>query len=275
MTPTETKPPLKPRQRFGKYRIVRRLATGGFADVYEALDTIEGIRVALKVPLPKMLGPDRIADFKREVRLTAGLNHPHILSIKNADVIEGLFTIAYALGECSLGDRMQWRMTTRTAIRFIGQMVDALAYAHRHHIIHCDIKPENIILFPGGNACLTDFGIAKIAMRTRDASNSGTLGYLAPEQAMGRPSKSSDVFSLALVIWQMLTHELPRWPFEWPPPGHQALRRRLPPEGIDILWRALDIDSNRRFRDASQMLRAYQKMIDNISASPRRRKRWL
>lgn len=267
--------PLKPRQRLGKYRLVRRIAQGGFANVYEALDTIEGIRVALKIPKPRMFGPGGIEDFRREVRVTAKLEHPHILPIKNADVIDDHFVIATALGECSLADRTKRRLATRSLLRFSEQMLEGLAHAHRHHIIHCDIKPENFILFHRDQLRLADFGIAKVALRTRSASNSGTLGYLAPEQALGRPSRGSDVFSLGLVIWEMVTHELPKWPFEWPPPGFRTMRRRYPPEGIEILRRALEIDTARRYAHAGAMLQAFRNMKRALLTSPRRHRRWL
>ncbi len=266
---------IRPRQHLGKYRIVRRLAVGGFAEVFQALDTIEGVHVALKIPHAKLMGPEELASFRREVRLTGRLDHPNILPIKNADFIGNRFVVVYPLGEQSLGDRMRWRMATRTAFSFAEQMLDALAHAHRRHVIHCDIKPENFILFSGGRVRLTDFGIARVAFRTMSASGSGTVGYLSPEQALGRPSKSSDVFALGLVLYQMLTHVLPQWPFEWPPAGHAALRRRFPPEGIEILRRALEIDTRRRFQDAMQMRRAFHRMRDTLAASPRRRRRWL
>jgi serine/threonine-protein kinase len=259
----------------GKYRITRRIATGGFAEVYEARDTIEGVDVALKMPHATLIGPRVLDDFRREVRLMAKLDHPHILPIKNADFIDRRFIVVYPLGERSLADRMRYRISTRTVFQFMEQMLDSLAHAHRRHVIHCDIKPENFILFAQNHLRLADFGIAKIAFRTMSASGSGTVGYISPEQALGRPSKSSDVFSLGLVFYQMLTSELPRWPFEWPPPNHQALRRKFPPEGIEIIRRAIEVDTRHRYSDANQMHRAFQRMKDEIASSPRRRRRWL
>src|SRR5690606_36135308 len=138
------------------------------------------------------------------------------------------FVIAVPLGKGSLADRMRKRMSMETFLDYARQMLSAVAHAHRHRIVHCDVKPENFLLFPDGRLRLADFGIAKIAQRTLRGSGSGTIGYIAPEQAMVRPSFRSDVFSLGLILWQMLTGELPEYPFTWPLPGLQRLRRKVP-----------------------------------------------
>jgi serine/threonine-protein kinase len=266
---------LRPRQRLGKYRIQRRLSEGGFAVVYQALDTIEGIRVALKIPNAHLMSSEVLADFRREVRLAAKLEHPNILPVKDASMIDGRFVVVFPLGGQSLADRMCSRMSLRKALDFADQMLGAVAFAHRHRIIHCDIKPENLILFPQNRLRLTDFGVAKIAQRTVRASGSGTLGYIAPEQAMGKPSRRSDVFSLGLILYRMFSGHLPEWPFDWPPPGHDRLRRRLHPELISLLRRAMQVDPRRRFRDADQMLSAFRKIKRRAirRKAPRRRAR--
>ena len=179
---------IKSRQKIGKYQIEKKLGEGGFAGVYRALDTIEGIRVALKIPYSQTLSSDTLEECLREVRMIATLDHPHILGLKNAEFLEGYFVLAFPLGEETLGDRMTRRMAQTLALSYTEQMLEAAAYAHGRRIIHCDIKPDNMVLFPGGELRLTDFGIAKIAVRTIRASGSGTVGYIAPEQAMGRPS---------------------------------------------------------------------------------------
>ncbi|HUG92854.1 MAG TPA: serine/threonine-protein kinase [Planctomycetaceae bacterium] len=249
---------LKARQKLGKYRIERRLASGGFGSVFQAMDTIEGIRVALKIPHAAVITESVLDDFRKEVRMTARLEHTNILPLKNASFIDGHFVIATPLGEESLADRLRRRMSLTTALELFTQMLEAVAYAHRQRIIHCDIKPENFILFPGGRVRLTDFGIAKVAQKTVAASGSGTVGYMAPEQAMGRPSLRSDVFALGLILYRMLTGVLPDWPYRWPPTGHQKLRRRVHPEMIAFLRRALDMHPRKRFRDADQMLRPFR-----------------
>lgn len=248
------------RQKLGKYRIERRLADGGFASVYRAMDTIEGIRVALKVPHPSMINEAVLNDFRNEVRLIAKLDHPHILPLKNASFIDDHFVLAYPLGVESLSDRLSRRMSMETALDFAEQLLDAVAYAHRARIIHCDIKPENVILFPGNRLRLTDFGIAKVAQRTVRASGTGTVGYMAPEQAMGKPSLKSDVFSLGLIIYRMFSGQWPEWPYQWPPAGVARLRGRAHPDLIVFLRKALEVKAHDRFRDADQMLYAFKRV---------------
>jgi hypothetical protein len=138
-------------------------------------------------------------------------------------------------------------------------MLDGLAHAHEHRVMHCDLKPENFLLFEDGQVRLGDFGIARISWSTRAASidASGTLGYMAPEQAMGKPSFRSDVFSMGLVLYRLFSGELPEWPYAWPLPGLGRLRRRLPPAAVEVLRRALNVDERRRFKDAVRLRQAF------------------
>ena len=248
---------LKTRQRLGKYRIEKRLGIGGFAVVYQAMDTIEGVRVAIKVPHEQVVTDDVLRDFRKEARVTAQLDHPNILPIKDASFIDEQFVIVSHLGKRTLGDRLRRRMSLETALDYSEQMMEAVAYAHRMKEMHCDIKPENFILFSGNRLRLADFGIAKVAQKTIKASGSGTVGHMAPEQAMGRPSLKSDVFSLGLINYRMLSGHWPEWPYDWPPPGYQQLRRRAHPDLIDFLRRSIEPAPRNRFRDAEHMLKTY------------------
>ena len=262
------------RQRLGKYRIDRRLAEGGFATVFKAYDTIAGVPVALKVPHLAFGTKEALEDFRKEVRVTARLDHPNILPVKDAGFVDGVFVIAYPLGERSLADRLQSRMSARTIVELTEQMLEAVTFAHRQRVMHCDIKPENFILFSGNRLRLADFGIARIALRTIQASGSGTVGYIAPEQAMGKPSLRSDVFSLGLVLYRMFSGQLPVWPFEWPPPGFDRLRKNLHLDVIRFLRRAMEVDDRRRFKDAGQMLAAFRRIRAHaLRSAPARRRR--
>jgi eukaryotic-like serine/threonine-protein kinase len=270
---TEVTDVLRPRQKLGKYRIERRLAVGGFASVYQAMDTIEGIRVALKIPRSQHVTDEVLNDFRHEARLTAKLDHPNILPLKDASFIEDHFVIVFQLGERTLADRLRSRLSFEVAIDYAQQMLDAVSYAHRMNIIHCDIKPENFIVFPNNRLRLADFGIAKVAQRTIKGSGSGSVGYMAPEQAMGRPSLKSDVFSLGLIFCRMLSGQWPEWPFAWPPPGYERLKRNAHPDLIDFLHRATEPNPRRRYRDAEQMLNAFRRVRPRAERYAERRKR--
>lgn len=253
------RPKLRARQRVGKYRIEGRLGTGGFAHVYQAMDTIEGVRVALKLPHAHFVTEEVLRDFKNEVRIVAKLDHPNILPLKDASVIDGKFVLTYPLGDGSLSERLRKRMSTATALDYAEQMLEALAYAHEQRIVHCDVKPDNVILFDTHRVRLADFGIAKVAQKTLKGRGTGTVGYMAPEQAMGKPTMRSDVFSMGLIIYRMLTGWWPEWPYEWPFPGHERLRGKVSPELIRFLRKATDVDQRKRYRDAMQMLEAFNK----------------
>ncbi len=264
---------LRSRQNLGKYRIEKLLAQGGFAEVYQAFDTIEGLRVALKIPYAHLMDSGVLEDFRREVRVTAQLEHPNILPIKNAEFVDGHFVIALPLGERTLADRLKSRMSMPLAVHLAGQMLEALGFAHHRRILHCDVKPENFILFSGNRLRLSDFGIAKVSLHTVSASGSGTLGYIAPEQAMGKPSFRSDVFSLGLIFYRMFAGVLPQWPFVRPFPGSDRLKERVHPEFAALIHRATALEPKKRFENADQMRRAFQKLRQKTSAKQRQRRK--
>ena len=266
---------LKNRRRLGKYRIRRRVGAGAFATVYEAYDTIEGISVALKIPHPDQVEKESLNQIHKEVRLTARLDHDNILALRSAMMIDGHFVIATPLGEQTLTDRLHYRLGPKTALSYTEQLLDALAYAHEQRVIHCDIKPDNVILFPENHIRLADFGIAKVSLRTRTivGSGQGTVGYIAPEQAMGKPSFRSDVFSMGLLIYRMFGGVLPEWPFDWPLPGADRLRRTVSRDFIAFLRRSIEVRERKRFRDGVQMQRAFEKVAPRALRSTTRSRR--
>lgn len=261
---------LRVRQKLGKYRITGRIASGPLADVYRAFDTIHKAKVALKIP---KVGSDiSNEDFLHEVQVAAKLKHPNILSVQNASFIDDHFVIAMELGVESLGDRINRRTSTELALDLAGQALAGLAHAHENKIIHCDIKPENYILFPGNQIKLADFGFAKVSLRTLKASGSGTIDYIAPEQAMGRPKFQSDVFSVGLVLYRLLSGKLPEWPFRWPMVGHDRLQDRAGVQIAEILRRAIQLDPADRFKNAMQMHTALQRARSTARRRGRKKK---
>lgn len=239
------------------------------ADLYRAADTIHRTRVALKIPK----SDDNVShdDFVREVQIATRLKHPNILPVQDASFIDKHFVIAMELGTESLADRIERRISTSRALELAEQAIAALAYAHEKKIIHCDIKPENFILFPGNRLQLADFGFAKVSLRTLKASGSGTIDYIAPEQAMGRPKFQSDVFSLGLVLYRMFSGKLPEWPFKWPMVGHDRLLARFGPEIAAVLKKAIQLDPADRYRNAAEMQRAFKRARRKQKATKTRR----
>ena len=249
---------LRVRQKFGKYRILGRIASGPLATVYKASDTIHKTRVALKVPK----SDDNVShdDFLHEVQIATRLKHPNILSVLDANYIGDKFVIAMELGSESLADRIERRTSTARSLELADQALAALAHAHEKKIIHCDIKPENFILFPGNRLKLADFGFAKISLWTLKASGSGTIDYIAPEQAMGRPKFQSDVFSIGLVLYRLFSGKLPEWPYKWPMIGHERLQARFGPEIARMLRKSVELDPADRYRNAIEMYSEFRRI---------------
>lgn len=262
--PTGSKPhmtsDLRIRQKIGKYRIERRLGQGGFASVYQAMDTIQGIHVAIKIPHSQYSTETVLNEFRKEIRTTQNLDHENILPLKDASIIDDRLVMVFPLGVETLLQRLTRRLSLETALEIAEQIIRAAAHAHAHKVIHCDIKPDNVIVFPGNRIRLADFGIAKISQKTVQGAGTGTIGYMAPEQAMGKPSRRSDVFSIGLINWRMLTGQWPEWPFAWVPRGYSRLRGRVHPEFIEFLRRSIEPNPRKRFRDAEQMLSVFLKL---------------
>lgn len=247
-------------QRLDKYRLLKRMGEGGFATVFSAQDIIVDRKVALKIPTSQQASQTlSLDDLQREVRIMARLDHPGILPLKDARFIDGHFVMVFPLGEETLEDRLTRRMSRATAIHYVVQMVSALAYAHQQSVLHRDIKPENFVLFPDRTIQLSDFGLARIERKGHDVSASGTIGYMSPEQAMGRPSYRSDVFSLGLVIYRILAGGIPEYPFD-SLPGFNRLRRGLSQELVALIRKSIDPSPRKRFRDAVAMQNALSKI---------------
>lgn len=259
--------------RLGKYRLERKIGSGGFAAVYSALDTVLGIKVALKIPLSAHVSEELLNEFRKEVKLTVRMEHPNVLPVRDATFIEGHFVIVTPLAERTLSDRLGNRLGFDRAFSILEQLVRGVAHAHEHGIIHCDIKPENVLLFPGDVVRLADFGIAKVARATISGSGTGTLGHMAPEQAMGKPSTRSDVFSIGLIAYRMFAGHWPEYPFDWPMPGNDRLRRNCHPDLIAMIRKSISTNPRHRQSDASRLLADLIKLHTSAVRFSRRHRR--
>jgi Tol biopolymer transport system component/tRNA A-37 threonylcarbamoyl transferase component Bud32 len=214
------------RRAFSAYLIERELGSGGMATVYLAHDKKHDRKVAIKIlhaELAAVLGAER---FLQEIRVTANLQHPHILGLIDSGLIgedvgelkgRPYYVMPYVEGE-SLRQRLdkEQQLPVSDSVRIATEVASALDYAHRHNVIHRDIKPENILLHDG-SAIVADFGIALAvteaggARITQTGLSLGTPGYMSPEQAMGERAITarSDIYSLGAVTYEMLSGEPP------------------------------------------------------------------
>jgi len=252
--PEKTMLELKPDIYLGKYRLRKYIDTGGSCEVWQARDTVEGIWVALKIPLVGVNGLRNNEPLLREVRAVSKLRHPNILSIKNADIIDGHTVLATELSTRTLADCSKPMSVARiTSIMY--QVLKGLAYAHEQRIVHCDVTPSNIFLFADKRAAIGDFGISlKIKGRVRTVDDFGTPGYVAPEQAYGYPTYRSDCFSVGLILYEYITGVLPRWPFDWPYKSYERLRLRTGTAFVKFMKQSLSVDPRKRFANAGKML---------------------
>jgi serine/threonine-protein kinase len=240
--------------RLGKYLLEKQIGRGGSCEVWKAKDSVEGIRVALKIPLTDIKGMRNNHSLFREIRLVTRLRHRHIMPLKNADIINGHLVLATELSARTLDDCSR-PMSARRILSIITQVLDGLAYAHRNRLVHCDVTPGNIFLFAKNRAALGDFGISlRLEGRMKTVDEFGTPGYVAPEQAYGRPTYRSDCFAVGLILYEFVTGFLPRWPFRWPLRGHKRFRERTNLATTKFIKKALAVDPAKRFEDAEHML---------------------
>src|SRR5213592_286182 len=243
----------------GRYRIMRKLGSGGMADVYLAEDQELGRRVAIKILNDKYATDDQFIErFRREAKNAAGLSHPNIVSIYDRGEAEGTYYIAMEyLDGRSLKELIVSRgpAPVHVAIDYARQILAAVRFAHRHGIVHRDIKPHNVLVDAEGRLKVTDFGIARAggSQMTEAGSIIGTAQYLSPEQAKGAPvDQTSDLYSIGIVLYELLTGEVPfsgETPVEIamkhlstvPPPP--SAKRKDVPRALDlVVMRALAKD---------------------------------
>jgi len=288
-----------------RYRIERELGAGGMATVYLAEDLKHHRRVAIKVLRPELaavIGADR---FLREIETIASLQHPHILGLIDSGEVGGT---AYYVMPFVEGESLRYRLVREKqlpigdAVRIATEVAGALDYAHRHGVIHRDVKPENILLHDGA-ALVADFGIALAASKaggermTETGMSLGTPQYMSPEQAMGEReiTAGADIYALGATTYEMLAGSPP---FTGPtaqaivakivasePEPLSALRKTVPPHVEDAVLTALEKVPADRFVSASAFARALEgtgaavasrtgRTRVSAAASPRRNLIW-
>jgi beta-lactam-binding protein with PASTA domain/predicted Ser/Thr protein kinase len=254
----------------GRYKVVRKLGTGGMANVYLAEDQELGRRVAIKMLDDRHSQDEQFVErFRREAKNAAGLSHPNIVSIYDRGRAEGTYYIAmeYLEGR-TLKELLVARGPTplAVAIDYARQILAAVGFAHRNSIVHRDIKPHNVVVAPDGRLKVTDFGIARsgTSQMTETGSIIGTAQYLSPEQAKGAPvTPASDIYSVGIVLYEMLTGAVPftgDTPLEIAmkhlsatPKPPSDLRPEIPHELDSIVLRALAKDPADRYQSAEEM----------------------
>jgi TonB family protein len=200
-----------------KYRIITRIGSGGFADVYLGEQLLLSRKVAIKILHAHYARQaDLLKRFEREARSAASLSHPNIIDIYDVGESEGIHYIVMKFidGE-TLNQRMHREgiLPIPVSIQIIKQLAEALDYAHTNNVIHRDIKPANVMLDPYGRPMLMDFGVARVQVEgnlTKTGTVLGTPHYLPPEQPLGKPVDArSDIYSLGIMFYEMLSGQLP------------------------------------------------------------------
>jgi predicted Ser/Thr protein kinase len=252
----------------GRYRLLERIDEGGAGAVWQARDERLGRDVAVKI-----LGPDADEAFRErfadEARRAASVAHPNVVTVfdEGRDGADSFMVMEYIRGK-TLRDVIAERgpLPAHQAARIVSQVAAALDAAHEAGVIHCDVKPANVILDEQGTAKLTDFGIARAARGPREHELIGTARYIAPERVEGEPAtERSDVFSLGLVAYELLagrpayaemeTDDLLRQRLDGPPPSLRSARVGVP-DGVDVVVRrALARNPEERFSSAGGFAR--------------------
>lgn len=272
-------------RQFGPYRIVEPLGEGGMAAVYKAYQPGVDRYVAVKV-LPRQLTNEAqfVKRFEQEARLLANLQHPHILPVFDYGQSDGYtYIVMPFIQSGTLADLLQGEPIALADVkRIIGQVGDALDYAHAQGLVHRDVKPSNILLDPRGNALLSDFGIAKLYEGTSQLTNTGgiigTPTYMSPEQGQGEPvDNRSDIYSLGVVLYQMVTGRVPysaETPIavivkhiQDPLPPPRAVNPAVTPPVERIILKALAKEPQDRFASAGALVNTLRDAPDSAHSA--------
>jgi serine/threonine-protein kinase len=255
----------------GRYRVLRRIGSGGMADVWLAEDSHLQRQVALKV-LHTRFAQDRefVERFRREAESAAGLHHPNIVAVFDRGEVEGTYYIAMQhLEGRSLKQLIDVGLTPEQAVYLIRQVLEGARFAHRNGVVHRDLKPHNVIVDDEGKAVVTDFGIARAGVSeiTQTGEVMGTPHYLSPEQAQGEEvTPVSDLYSIGVMLYEALTG---RVPFEGEsavavamkqvsqaPQRPSSINPQVSPALDSVVMRALEKSPGDRFQNADAFIAA-------------------
>lgn len=254
-----------------RYRIVEKIGDGGTAFVYRGLDSLLNRSVTVKVLRPEYASDqDFVRRFRREAQAAASLSHPNVVSIYDVGYEEGIHYIVmeYVKGK-SLKELVESEgfLPLETAADYALQTANALAHAHRHGIIHRDVKPHNILINDEGRVKVTDFGIAQATTAATVTYNGAILGsvyYFSPEQASGgQTGEKSDIYSLGMVLYEMITGTVPYQGdspvsvaikhIQEPLPDPRVYNSDIPDEFLKILKKAAAKKPEDRYNSAAEM----------------------
>lgn len=266
----------------GRYEITELIGEGGMADVYKAVDVVDGKEVAVKILKKEFAESEEfLRRFRNESKAIAVLSHPNIVKIYDVGFSEKIqFIVMEYIDGITLKEYMESErvLNWKDSVHFVTQILRALQHAHERGIVHRDIKPQNIMMFTDGTIKVMDFGIAKFAReegRTATDQAIGTVHYISPEQARGDVTDAkSDLYSVGVMLYEMLTGQKP---FDTDNPVSIAVMHmqniaELPrhinpdiPEPIEeIIIHAMEKNPNDRYQTANEMIRD----IDRFKADP-------
>ena len=256
----------------GRYEITELIGVGGMADVYKATDTMENRVVAVKILKPEYSENEEfLRRFRNESKAIAVLSHPNIVKIYDVGFTDEIqFIVMEFIDGITLKELLEQQGVLRwkDALKFVSQILKALQHAHDKGIVHRDIKPQNIMLFPDGNIKVMDFGIARFSRidgKTLSDKTIGSVHYISPEQAKGEMTdERSDIYSVGVMLYEMLTG---RKPFDGDTPIAIAVKHMqetaIPPREImpsipesleEIVLHAMERSPSRRYQSAAEMI---------------------